>query len=138
MAKQSGGSLPRGRRRRDEVPRIPPDSELSKLQRTTQALLVGSVENAGGRFGSATPVAIRGVDVLADLFEAWGRENSGIVDGRRYFNGRPGLWHALDELCPLQDPNRWDALRQAVIIELEKRGWQRAAPPRGAAFYLPS
>jgi hypothetical protein len=137
MAKQSGGSLPKGRRRRDEVPPIPPDSALSGLQRTAQAVLVELVEAGGGRFGSTTPVAIGGVDVLTDLFDAWGRDNSQLVDGRRYFNGRPGLWHALDELCPLQDPNRWDALRQVVIVGLEARGWQRAAPPRGAAFYLP-
>ncbi|HEX3866861.1 MAG TPA: hypothetical protein VHV78_08920, partial [Gemmatimonadaceae bacterium] len=51
-----------------------------------------------------------------------------------YFSGRPGLWHALDELYPLQDPNRWDRLREAVIAELEQRNWVRRSPPRGAAF----
>ena len=51
-----------------------------------------------------------------------------------YFDGRPGLWHALDDLYPLQDPNRWDPLRQAVIGELETRGWRRRTPPRGIAF----
>jgi hypothetical protein len=53
-----------------------------------------------------------GVTHLADLLEDWGCRHAKVRQGRLYFDGRPGLWHALDELCPLQDPNRWDRLRQ--------------------------
>ena len=58
-------------------------------------------------------------------------------DGHRFFAGRPGLWTALDELHPLQDPNRLDRLRAAVIAELTTRGWRRVSEPRGSAFILP-
>jgi len=138
MTKQ-GGSLSRGRRRRDEVPDIPDSADLNGIERTAQAALRTLVEKAGGRFDSpsATRIPAGHVSVLADLLDRWGRDNAEQRAEGLYFSGRPGLWHSLDRLYPLQDPNRWDALRMAVIIELEDRGWRRVTPPRGTAFYLP-
>jgi hypothetical protein len=66
------------------------------------------------------------VQLLADLLEAWGLRNSERdASGHDYFPGRPGFWHALDELYPLQDPNCWARLRVALTRELESRGWER-------------
>lgn len=138
MTKQ-GGSLPRGRRRHDEVPGIPAADGLNHVERVAQRGLRELVEEAGGRFDTPTTkrIGVGHIGDLADLFEAWGRDNAGSRGERCYFAGRPGFWHALDRLYPLQDPNRWDALRVEVIVELEARGWRRASPPRGIGFYLP-
>ncbi len=136
MAK-SGGSLPRGRRLREETPPVPARESLSADDAEAQRVLKDLVEKAGGRFGgSAVPVGHLGV--LAELFERWARANSDATpEGGVYFSGQPGLWKALDQLYPLQDPNRWDRLRGAVIADLEKHGWRRRRPPRGAGFDLP-
>jgi hypothetical protein len=137
MAKQ-GGSLPRGRRLRHEVLDVPSPSDLTHVEKVAQAALRSLVGEAGGRFESTKAIPIGNVSELADLFDAWGRRHANDKDGELYFAGQPGLWHALDELYPLQDPNRWDRLRQEVIRELEERGWRRASPPRGVTFYLPT
>jgi hypothetical protein len=134
MAK-SGGSLPRGRRTRSEVPPVPV-SELSPVQAHAQGLLQRMVEDAGGRF-SQERVGIAHIDALCDLFDEWAATHGERVGGAIRFSGRPGLWHALDQLFPLQDPNRWDLLRKAVIERLEASGWQRLAPPRGSSFEIP-
>lgn len=135
---RAAGSLARGRRSLDEVPPVPSAAELNPRQVAAQAVLIELVQDSGGRIDAATPIALGGVDVLADLLDSWGRSHARVRQGQLYYNGRPGLWHAFDALYPLQDPNRWDRLRQAAIIELEARGWRRAVPPRGAGFYLPS
>jgi len=136
MSKQ-GGSLPRGRRLRHEVPEVPRPDDLTDIERQAQVALRTLVESAGGRFDSTTPIPLGGITELADLLDAWGRTHATERSEGLYFGGRPGLWHALDRLYPLQDPNRWDKLRQEAINELEHRGWRRASPPRGASFYLP-
>ncbi len=136
MAKQ-GGSLPRGRRLRHEVPGVPSTSDLTKTQRSAQAALRSLVETAGGRFDSKTAIPLGHLTELAQLLDDWARANATNRPEGLYFGGRPGLWHTLDQLYPLQDPNRWDALRREVILELEHQGWRRASPPRGPAFYLP-
>lgn len=133
---KAGGSLPRGRRLRHEVPAVPAAGDLTEIERSSQELLRRLVERAGGRFDTTEPIPVDGVDVLADLFDAWARQHADLSGGSVYFNGRPGLWHALDDLYPLQDPNRWDRLRKDVILELEHRGWVRTAPPRGSGFNL--
>jgi hypothetical protein len=137
MAKQ-GGSLPRGRRLRHEVPAVPDPHDLTELERVAQRELRRLVDQAGGRFDSTKAIPIGSIDDLAELLDAWARRNATDKDGELYFGGQPGLWHALDELYPLQDPNRWDRLRKAIIAELEARGWRRVSPPRGTAFYLPN
>lgn len=137
MSKQ-GGSLPRGRRLRHEVPEVPRAENLNNVERTAQVALRSLVEAAGGRFGSTSAIPLGSITELADLLDAWGRSNASERREGLYFGGRPGLWHALDQLYPLQDPNRWDRLRKEVILELEHRGWRRASPPRGVSFYLPS
>lgn len=134
MTKDTGGSLPRGRRRRDEVPPVPVAADLPPLEAEAQRALRELVERAGGRFDSARRIPVAHVDTLAKLFDAWGRRHAESTPRRLHFNGHAGLWHALDELYPLQDPNRWDPLRQAVIAELKQRGWRRRTPPRGIAF----
>lgn len=136
MSKQ-GGSLPRGRRLRHEVPEVPSSKDLTSVERKAQAALRTLVDEAGGRFDSTKAVPVGSVAELADLLDGWGRRHARLKDGALYFGGQPGLWHALDELIPLQDPNRWDGLRKAVIAELEARGWRRASPPRGISFFLP-
>src|SRR5512144_1973831 len=119
MTKQAG-SLTRGQRPRDEVPEVPVESALSSRGRAAQAALATLVEAAGGRYGTGSPIAVADVGLLADLFDEWARGHAERRDGQLYFNGHPGLWHALDGLYPLQDPNRWDRLRAAVIVELEQ------------------
>lgn len=106
------------------------------MQRSAQAAFQSLVEAAGGRHaGSAIPVDH--VEVLADLLPAWRQSNAEFRDGQFHFDGKPGLWHAFDELYSLEDPDRWDRLRKEVIVELEARSWQRIAPPRGITLLLP-
>lgn len=135
---KAGGSLPRGRRRRHEVPEVPDPSSLTRVEQEAQAVLRSSVEAAGGRFGTER-IPVRSLDALVSLLDAWGRDHAEGTGRGLYFNGRPGLWHALDRLYPLQDPNRWDPLRLAVTRQLEKeRGWERRNKPRGSGFDLPA
>jgi hypothetical protein len=138
MAKQ-GGSRGRGRRLRHEVPEPPARDGLSQAEGVAQEALRRLVDASGGRFDGphATPISIGSVEVLADLLDEWGRRHAVTSPVGHYFPGRPGFWHAFDRLCPLQDPNRWDRLREATIAELELRGWRRRTPPRGSAFDLP-
>lgn len=134
MAKKAG-SLPRGRRTPDEVPPVPNANDLDPLDARAQRALLALVDQAGGRFASTTAIPVGHVAVLTDLLDAWGRRHAISQDGHLYFGGQPGLWHALDQLYPLQDPNRWDQLRKAIVIELERtRSWRRREPPRGIAF----
>ena len=72
--------------------------------------------------------------MFTELFDAWARSHGEPADNGISFSGHPGLWHALDELYPLQDPNRWDSLRREVLRTLEERNWVRRSPPRGIAF----
>ena len=134
---KSAGSLVRGRRPRDEVPDVPPTDDLDQLGRDAQRVLAEMVDGAGGRFDSNRQIPVAHLGVLTDLLDRTGRRNAAERDGRLVFSGRPGLWHALDELYPLQDPNRWDTLRAAIVSELEGRGWERISPPRGSSFVLP-
>jgi len=60
------------------------------------------------------------------------------ASGRLYFPGVPGAWHAFDDLYPLQDPNRWNGLRRAVLLELESRGFERIGGPNGTTWFLPN
>jgi hypothetical protein len=120
------------------VPPIPAPEDLNATQRRAQEHLRTLVERAGGRYGTAESIPVDHIEPFADLFDAWGRRYAASREGVSHFTGRPGFWRALDELYPLQDPNRWDRLRQAVIEELEHRGWVRTAPPRGPGFDLPA
>jgi hypothetical protein len=133
MAK-SGGSLGRGRRRLDEVPSVPHVADLSEVQRRAQQELHVLVEQAGGRLGSGPRIVARDLEPFIDLFNEWAQRYGEVTESGACFSGRPGLWHALDELYPLQDPNRWDGLRLAVIAELEDGNWTRRTPPRGSVF----
>lgn len=106
-----------------------------------QAALDQLVDQAGGRWGiGGHSIDVDHVELLADLLEAWGRRNSRRdADGHDYFPGRPGFWHALDELYPLQDPNRWDRLRVALTRELESRGWERrGSAPNSTTWSIPN
>lgn len=134
---ERGGSLGRGRRRPDAVPPVPDTRGLSATQKLAQVALRELVEAAGGRFARAN-VPVGRLEVLTELFEEWGRRHGEPTEYGVYFSGRPGLWHALDDLYPLQDPNRWDRLRRAVIAELERRNWRRRSLPRGSAFEIMS
>lgn len=135
MAKQ-GGSLPRGRRRRDEVPPVPDSARLTPTQRRAQSALRDMVEKVGGRFDDHRTIPVEQLTLLGELFDEWAETHGDRTGDGIRFSGRPGLWHALDVLCPLQDPNRWDALRAAVIGELELKRWRRVSPPRGSAFEI--
>jgi hypothetical protein len=130
--------LGRGRRTREETPPVPDRDQLADVDRRAQRAIAALVEQAGGRWGiKTTPIPIGDVDVLTDLFEAWGRRHARHEHGRDYFAGQPGFWHALDELYPLQDPNRWDKLRLAVTNNLIGRGWERRGAANGATWWLP-
>jgi hypothetical protein len=131
---KAGGSLPRGRRRRDEVPPVPMPEGLNAVEREARGVLQGLVERAGGRFSSTVPIEVDQLEVFEQLFNGWAQEHSEPTDYGICFKGRPGLWHALDELYPLQDPNRWDRLREAVIAALEDVNWVRRSRPRGSVF----
>ena len=137
---KAGGSLPRGRRLAHEVPAVPDAAELSIFDRRVQDELRTLVERAGGRMGlqGARPIPVGEISLLANAFERWARQRATTKNGRDYFSGRPGFWHAFDSYYPLQDPNRWDGLRAAVTTELVSRGWQRIGTPRGSSWYLPT
>jgi len=139
MAKQ-GGSLGRGRRTREQTPPVPERDRLTGLDARAQAALAQLVDAAGGRWGiGGRPIPVDHLEPLADLLEAWGRRHARSDAARDYFPGRPGFWHALDELYPLQDPNRWDPLRLALTRELEGRGWERrGSAPNGTTWWLPA
>jgi hypothetical protein len=92
-----GGSQAKGRRLLHDVPSLPDDSGLSPIQLRAQAAVVELVEASGGRFGTGRPVEVGHEHVLSELLDQWGRNNSERRNGRRYFNGHPGLWHALRE-----------------------------------------
>src|SRR5688572_13480892 len=124
MAK-AGGSLGRGRRMAHETPAIPDAASLEPEARAAQGVLARLVAEAGGQMGMGGSIPVDSVSALADHLDGWARRLATAREGRTYFAGRPGLWHALDELYPLQDPNRWDALRLAITRELEGRGWER-------------
>jgi hypothetical protein len=121
------------------VPEPPARGDLNGLELHAQEALRRLVEGAGGRFDGprAVPIPVDSVEVLADLLDDWGRRHAVGSPRGVYFSGRPRFWHAFDRLYPLQDPNRWDRLREATIVELEGRGWRRRTPPRGSAFDLP-
>lgn len=131
---RSAGSLARGRRLPEEVPPVPPAEELTELEARAQAALQELVESAGGRLDSLVTVPVGHLDVITELCDGWGRRHGVHTAKGIYFSGQPGLWQALDQLYPLRDPNRWDRLREAVIVELEERGWRRRRPPRGSVF----
>lgn len=134
---KAGGSLPHGRRTRDEVPPVPDAPTLSELEQRAQTALRRLVEDSGGRFDPASAVPPQHLDLIGTLFHEWAVRHGERSGDGVFFTGRPGLWHALDHLYPLQDPNRWDHLRLATIRHLENRGWQRRTPPRGSAFDIP-
>lgn len=132
------GSQDRGKRLAGELPPVPDAAALSDSARRAQAVLLVMVGEAGGRYNwGGTQIPVAEVSTLADMCEEWGRSQARRDrDGRLFFSGRPGLWHALDELVPLQDPNRWDQLRAAVIEELQTRGWTRSTE-HGSSFTIP-
>lgn len=137
MAK-AGGSLGRGRRTSERTPPLPTAEGLLESERVLQQELCRLVERVGGRWGlRGAPVPIGDVRLLANGVEEWVKRHETRLHGRRYFAGRPGLWHFLDDLYPLQDPNRWDTLRLAITDELLQRGWERVGGSRGSAWYLP-
>src|SRR5690349_9489797 len=107
--------MARGRRTVEEVPAVPPSESLTAVQREAQSRLRVLVEEAGGRFDPGRPVRVEHLQQLAELFNEWAAEHGTSTEWGVRFSGRPGLWHALDELYPLQDPNRWDRLRFAII-----------------------
>lgn len=116
------------------VDALPP--ELVEPARRTLERLVGRAGGPSGR----SPIPVDGVDLLADLFEAWALyhgsdDGSGVV----WFGPTPGLWHALQGLVPIERTDRWNGLRKAVVEHLEgERGWVRESPPRGSRFLIPA
>lgn len=114
-------------------PPRPPDGQLTDIQRQAQGVLKELVDRAGGPSASGQ-ISVDHLAPLRNLFNEWAHTHGESTDVGVFFAGRPGLWHALDELCPLDDPNRWDTLRKAVIASLEDDNWVRRSPPRGSAF----
>lgn len=141
MAK-GGGSLGRGRKTREETAPLPDRSQLNDLEGRAQTALKGLVDDAGGRWGliDAKSIPVGHLDLVVDLLARWMVQYSTPhkQSGRAYFPGRPGLWHALDDLVPLQDPNRWNPLRAAATAELSERGFERIGGVNGATWFLPT
>ena len=113
---------------------MPQVEALSELERRAQEAVQELVESAGGRFHSLTTIPVGHLEALTELCDAWGRRHGVRTATGIHFSGQPGLRHALDELYPLQDPNRWDRLREAIIERLEQGSWRRRRPPRGSVF----
>jgi hypothetical protein len=136
---EEGGSLARGRRKREEVPEPPSTNQLNDLAAEAQSVIKLLVDASGGRFDSPTTkqIEVGSVALLSRYVDQWVRQFAEVTSGRVRFAGRPGIWHALDELYPLQDPNRWDRLRGEILFELECLGWVRERPPRGTTWMLP-
>lgn len=138
---KGGGSLGNGRKTLNELQPVPVASTLAQAERLVQAVLLDAVEDAGGRLGlplSATAqVQLDDIDVVVDYAEAWVRSHAEEKERGLYYPGQPGLWHCLDDLVPLQDPNRWNTLRLALTRAFEDRGWERQGGVRGKAWLIP-
>lgn len=121
-----------------ETPPIPDPGELTEIGRAAQPALRELVEAAGGRFGLRGPGNMIGeghIAVFVDVMNEWAFHYGTQGDGGLVLS-RPGLWHALERLYPLQDPNRIDRLRRAVIVELQRQGWTRNGV-RGSKWWIP-
>jgi hypothetical protein len=121
-----------------ELPPIPAPDELTDTCRAAQPMLRELVEAAGGRLGFRGPGNMIGeghIDVFVPVMREWAEHYGTRRDGGIEFS-RPGLWHALERLYPLQDPNRIDRLRKAVIVELQRQGWHRKGV-RSSKWWIP-
>lgn len=121
-----------------EMPPVPAPEELTEVGRAAQPALRELVEAAGGRFGFRGPGNMIGeghIDVFVPVMREWVEHYGTRRDGGIEFS-RPGLWHALERLVPLQDPNRIDRLRKAVLVELQDQGWSRNGV-RGSKWWIP-
>jgi hypothetical protein len=134
------GTLPgkKGARTIAELPPIPEPASLSAVGVVGQRAFQELVTAAGGRLGfrgDGNSIPVGNLDAFVPVMEEWaahyGSRRIGGLEMRR-----PGLWHAIDRLCPLQDPNRVDALRAAVLGRLEERGWVRNGV-RGSSWWIP-
>jgi len=131
-------SLGRGRKAEDQVAVVPHAAQIPAYARPVQDELRKLVERAGGRMGLRTKtIPVGDARLLADGVEQWAKAHLIQRNGRLYFAGRPGIWHFFDSLYPLQDPNRWDRMREAVTNELRLRGWERVGGTQGSGWYLP-
>lgn len=135
------GSLPgkKGSRTDAELTEVPDPESLTAVSRIAQSELLALVASVGGRHGlEPTPaIPIGSLDTLIPLLEEWvDHYGDHLPDGVAF--SRPGLWHALDRLVPLQNPNRWDRLRKALTHELESKGWVRSGGPRGSKWWIPN
>lgn len=121
-----------------ELPPVPQPAELTEVGRAAQPALRELVEAAGGRLGFRGPGNMIGeghIDVFIPVMREWVEHYGSRRDGGIEFS-RPGLWHALERLYPLQDPNRIDRLRKAVLVELQRQGWSRNGV-RGSKWWIP-
>lgn len=107
---------------------------LTSIQAQAQRVLAELVAST-----PAGQIRVGHVDPLAALFDEWAIEHAERRRDGWYFTSKSGtgLWHVLQGLCPLADPDRWDRLRGAVIAHLEESGrWRRVSPPRGSTWEL--
>jgi hypothetical protein len=113
------------------------DADIVESARRT---VDGLVARSGGQSASG-PVVVDGLVAIAALFQVWAEHlgaSENLAPGTMFrFESQPGLWRALQALVPLDDPDRWNALRAAVIKRLESLGWEREVPPRGSVFRVP-
>lgn len=121
-----------------ELPPVPVPDELTDACRAAQPALRELVEAAGGRLGlrgRGNMISEGHIDVFVPVMREWAEHYGTRRDGGIELS-RPGLWHALERLYPLQDPNRIDRLRKAVIVELQRQGWRRDGV-RGLKWWIP-
>lgn len=123
---------------------MPPQGGLSETARSLQDQLRLAVKQDGGRLGIPPEISgqispdLLDMDALTDYADQWARKFAEPYENdSRYFSGRPGFWRCFDELYPLQDPNRWNAIRHGVTTALERRGWVRPGGPQSSAWIIP-
>jgi len=107
---------------------------MSDVEHRAELALTTLVGESGGREGGGQ-IKTGSLSVLKELFT-----QRFVAQGKPHPDGllvNTDGWHAFQELVPIADPNRWDALRAAVYRELESDGWERINKPRGSQFVIP-
>ena len=137
---KSAGHLGSGRRALDEVPPVPDSAELSALQGAAQSVLAGLVHDAGGRYDVSTPIALGDddVDVLADLFEEWGRRHAHVRQEGCTSTGGPASGTPSMSCAPSRTRTGGTGCASRSSWSWRDEGGNEQLPPRGAGFYLPS
>lgn len=111
----------------------PPSDPRHAAERALHALVT-----AGGGPAGHRSIPIGHLDSLGALLEAWAREHGTPVEGGVRFSGRPGFWHAFQDLCPIDETARWEGLRKAVLDDRRRHGWVPLNKTKAPASFIPT